>query len=78
MLKHFINFLFNVPILEKEAVKVHCEESKCVLCGKCQKVCHKKAITVDGRSWIYYSYRCNRCKACIGSCPAGALTLIAE
>jgi MinD superfamily P-loop ATPase len=58
--------------------KIRCDESKCVFCGKCQKICPKNAIIADSRSWIYYSYRCNRCMFCVMLCPARALTLIAE
>jgi MinD superfamily P-loop ATPase len=79
MLKRLIDFLFVVSAKQKgKTIKVHCEENKCTLCGKCQKICPRHAIMVDGRSWIYYSYRCTKCGFCINGCPACALEFIEE
>jgi energy-converting hydrogenase B subunit K len=73
MLKRLINFLFVHPAGAAATAKVICDANKCTLCGKCQRFCRTKAITVDNRSWLYYSYRCNRCRHCVRYCPVGAL-----
>jgi polyferredoxin len=68
----FNNRFFHRSICDKTG-KIVCAENKCTLCGKCQKVCPVKAIVVDKRAWLYYSYRCIKCGRCITKCPAKAL-----
>lgn len=75
MLKCLLNCLF-VSSQEIETAKVNCNEKKCTFCGKCQKICPQNAILVGDKLRLYYSYKCNRCKACIGACSAKALTFI--
>ena len=78
MLKYLFNFLFIDHTQKKETAKVICTENKCTLCGRCQKICPENAIMVDDMARIYYSYRCSRCKSCVGECPFGALAFVGE
>jgi pyruvate formate lyase activating enzyme len=45
---------------------------RCVLCGRCVKVCSKKAITVDKIRKID-RLRCDLCLKCVHVCPTGAI-----
>jgi MinD superfamily P-loop ATPase len=73
MLKLIFNILFPPRSIDGETEQISCAEDKCTLCGKCQNICPAKAISVDKRSWIYYSYRCVHCGYCVMKCPVRAL-----
>jgi MinD superfamily P-loop ATPase len=55
------------------------EESKCVYCGKCAKVCVYNAIAVlpgqDGKkgTTLVFAHLCHGCGACSALCPQGAI-----
>ncbi len=51
------------------------DDSKCILCGICQKACPCDAITVDkkGRVWAIEPFRCILCDSCVRACPKQAL-----
>lgn len=54
-------------------ISVPCvDASKCVLCGKCQRVCEQKAIYVSEK-WTIRTGLCVGCGECIKSCPKKAL-----
>jgi Fe-S-cluster-containing hydrogenase component 2 len=63
LLKRLFNFTFISDTQEGKNAKVICSEN---------------AIMVDDKTRIYYSYRCDRCKSCVGECPFGALAFIGE
>jgi len=49
--------------------------SKCTKCGKCAQVCKQNAIVfVKGRYPAFVKDVCIGCKACIVSCPYGAIS----
>ena len=65
------------------------DPNKCVLCGRCVWVCREKAhegvlgfayrgfrrqVTTFGGGPLA-DYKCEKCRACVGVCPAGALVL---
>lgn len=56
------------------------DESKCILCGICQKACPTGAITVDrkGRIWAIEPFRCILCDSCVRACPKQALATSPE
>jgi len=55
------------------------DESKCVYCGKCAKVCVYNAIAVlpgqDGKkgSTLIFAHLCHGCGACTALCPENAI-----
>lgn len=49
--------------------------SKCTKCGKCAEVCKPQSIVfVKGRYPAFVEDTCIGCKACINTCPAGAIS----
>ncbi|WP_458862550.1 4Fe-4S binding protein [Acidaminobacterium chupaoyuni] len=52
------------------------EESACVACGCCEKVCPKQAVSVfHGVTARIDAARCVGCGICLRECPAGIITL---
>lgn len=51
---------------------------KCLYCGKCEKRCRAKAITVDrkDRTWKCDNDKCHRCGHCIYECPVKSLGFV--
>jgi MinD superfamily P-loop ATPase len=75
--------IFLKPLI-KEQKKAHIpvpeiDESKCVYCGKCAKVCVYNAIAVlpgqDGKkgATLVFEQLCHGCGACSALCPAKAI-----
>ncbi|MHC1774756.1 MAG: ATP-binding protein [Lentimicrobium sp.] len=52
------------------------DESKCTLCGICQKVCNYHAVLKLGPSIIVFPELCHSCFACSELCPVDALPMI--
>lgn len=65
-------------IHEEENFKMipHWDESKCTLCGICQKVCNFHAIIQLGPSIIVFPELCHSCYACAELCPTAALPMV--
>lgn len=53
------------------------DESKCILCGICQKRCPCGAIAVDkaSRTWSIDRFRCVQCGTCVRECPKHCLAM---
>lgn len=66
-----LNLLSEKTNLEPFYPKVNSD--RCVLCGKCQKVCLKDAITKQNTLHISKE-KCVGCGHCISICPFNALT----
>jgi len=48
---------------------------KCTKCGKCAEVCRQEAIVfVKGKYPAFVKEMCNGCRACVISCPYGAIS----
>ncbi len=57
-----------------EGVSVTVDTDKCIGCGKCEKICFTKAISiVDGKSSI--DDRCRGCGRCVEVCPQEAISI---
>ncbi len=52
------------------------DESKCTLCGICQKVCNFHAVIQLGPSIIVFPELCHSCYACSELCPTEALPMV--
>lgn len=62
------------PLFNKHAINISKFYSTdgCVSCGKCEKVCNSKTITiVDGKP--QWRGECSQCLACINYCPKKAI-----
>ncbi len=53
-------------------------ESKCTLCGICQKVCNFHAVIQLGPSIIVFPELCHSCYACSELCPVDALPMVSK
>lgn len=49
---------------------------RCVMCGKCQRVCPAEAIVVTGETVSIDADRCIGCGQCVERCKKGALFLV--
>ncbi|MCD6476682.1 MAG: ATP-binding protein [Candidatus Aenigmarchaeota archaeon] len=48
---------------------------KCIKCGKCSQVCKTNSIAqLKGKYPIFIPEQCSGCRACIISCPVGAIS----
>lgn len=54
------------------------DESKCTLCGICQKVCNYHAVIQLGPSILLFPELCHSCYACSELCPTDALPMISK
>lgn len=59
----------------KGGVKVSWVSDKCISCGVCEKVCRKKAITIEDNNIAIDRDKCNYCGRCAFSCPTDAYDL---
>lgn len=53
--------------------RVVVEPERCVLCGRCERVCPRGVFAVDEVISQPHIQRCERCAACIVQCPTDAL-----
>ncbi|MBR2743404.1 MAG: 4Fe-4S binding protein [Clostridia bacterium] len=67
--------VFLKPTSYFSMIRVHCDEDKCVKCGKCLKVCPMDVeVNKDSRKRKNAS-DCILCQECVKSCPTRALRL---
>ena len=57
--------------------KLKIEKEKCIGCGKCEKLCPMKNISVAEQKAVSGN-RCAMCYRCINKCPNQAITLIGK
>lgn len=57
--------------------KLKIDESKCIVCGKCVKLCPMNNIEIRDRRVLADS-RCTMCYRCISNCPEMAITLLGD
>ncbi len=57
--------------------KLKVDTDKCIGCGKCEKLCPMKNITIKDQKAVS-SDRCTMCYRCINKCPGQALTLLGK
>lgn len=62
-----------MPRVNKQAIV---EQSKCVACGACAKVCPRNAISIPKRIYAVVSTElCVGCGLCAKECPASVITM---
>lgn len=65
--------VFLKPMSYFSLLRVHCDESKCVHCGKCQRVCPMNVeVNKEARS-RKNGTECILCYECTRACPVKAL-----
>lgn len=57
-------------------IQVEFQEERCVLCGRCQKVCPTQAHRFEGGRHLIDRRLCRGCQACQAICPARTLKTI--
>lgn len=50
------------------------DQSKCIGCGRCTKVCMFNALAMAGKKVILFPELCHQCGGCKIVCPVGAIT----
>lgn len=59
-------------ILGRKELRINTE--KCVVCGKCYKICHHNAIEKSGTgTYVIQTDKCMRCYHCKVNCPKHAI-----
>ena len=53
------------------------DNSKCICCKTCMKICPMKAITIiDSKNYEFKKEYCSHCKLCEKCCPKNAIKFI--
>ena len=53
-------------------------KDKCIMCGKCMKVCAQNVHSFDGSLHIIGRDRCVFCKSCVDICVTSALEIFGK
>ena len=51
------------------------EQSNCIKCGACKKVCSQGAISIKNGNYIVDGKKCILCMCCLESCPKDTIAL---
>lgn len=65
--------VFLKPISYFSLFRIRCDESKCVSCGKCRRVCPMDVDVTDNSRKRKNGTECILCMECVKSCPKDAL-----
>ena len=76
----FCKYLCPITVFLKPAsyyslLRIRCDESKCVSCGKCKKACPMDVDMTDNSRKRTNGTECILCTECMKSCPRGALKI---
>ena len=67
--------MFLKPASYFSLLRVKVDETKCVSCGKCKKVCPMGVDMTNNARNRTNGTECILCNACLDACPKGALKL---
>ena len=74
LFEKIITIPFNpVWIKIRQPVKPFYVNEKCISCGKCEKVCPLKAISIEDGKPVWNGTNCAHCMSCIQNCPVEAI-----
>ena len=65
--------VFLKPMSYFSLVRIRCDETKCISCGKCKKVCPMDVEMTDNSRKRKNGTDCILCMECVKVCPKGAL-----
>ena len=65
--------VFLKPMSYFSLIRVHCDHSKCISCGKCKKVCPMDVDMTDNSRKRKNGTECILCFECAKACPKKAL-----
>ena len=65
--------VFLKPMSYFALIRVKCDESKCISCGKCRKVCPMEVDMLDPSKRRKNGTECILCLECKRNCPVDAL-----
>lgn len=65
--------VFLKPMSYFSLLRINCDKSKCVSCGKCEKVCPMNVKITDNSRKRENGTECILCMECVKACPKGAL-----
>lgn len=65
--------VFLKPMSYFSVLRVRCDREKCVLCGKCRKVCPMDVDVTDNSRKRENGTECILCMECVKNCPKGAI-----
>ena len=57
--------------------KLRVEQDKCIVCGKCEKLCPMNNIKIVDNK-VVQNNQCTMCYRCINNCPKQAMTLLGK
>ena len=57
--------------------KLRVDEDKCIVCGKCEKLCPMNNIKIVDNK-VVQNNQCTMCYRCINNCPKQAMTLLGK
>lgn len=65
--------VFLKPMSYFSLLRIKCDTSKCISCGKCRRVCPMEVDMLDGSRARKNGTECILCMECVKNCPKGAL-----
>lgn len=65
--------VFLKPMSYFSIIRIKCDKSKCVNCGKCKKVCPMEVDVTDNSRKRKNATECILCMECVKNCPKDAL-----
>ena len=65
--------VFLKPMSYFSLLRIKCDKSKCISCGKCRKVCPMEVDMTDNSRKRKNGTECILCFECVKSCPKDAL-----